>query len=350
MSVSDGTFLEALRAELSDPRFEVRCQALDALRARAAEFGPPELPHLVALLLPLLEEDTWGVRSAAARALGALDAGSSQVARALVSRALEDPHLWVRHAALDALEKRAYPSEWLEAPFRVAIQDASASARRLYVLRAVNRLRLFSEPLLERIEDALGDADWAVREAALRALGGTRRASPRRMQRVAEVLRDPDPVVREAACEALARLDPLDDAASAALAQTAQDPEPQVRIACARALVQLSSPAHTHVLRALLVDTDQRVREAAVVAMGGAPQYNLTPAQWLEYIEDPSATVRQAVESVLVDSARADASLDPLLVSTLTQRTSWRKPVSAARVLVRTGVHDVATLQSLLST
>ena len=346
MSVPDGISLEATLAALSDTRFEVRCQALDLLAARGAA-GLSLLSGLLPSLLPLLADEAWQVRSAGVRALASMGAGSSTVAQALVARALEDSHLWVRHAALEGLEARAYPPEWLGAPLREALADVGSAPHRLRALQAVRRLRLFSEPLLEALGGAVKDPDGEVRAAAVRTLGEARPSQPHWVRGVVVALRDEHPVVRETACEALARLAPLDDEAFSALVRTALDAEPQVRIACAKALGQLPAQAPGDTVHSLLRDADERVREAALVSLGGAAHYNLPPSLWLEYLEDPSAAVRQAAEVLLAEGLRAGADLEPSLVEALGERYSWRAHKSAALVLARLEVPRPGTLGAL---
>ena len=307
----DGATPESVLTALGDMRFEVRCQALELLERRAV--ARPDL----SLLLPLVEDPAWQVRSAAARALSVLGRGEPSVGRALLSRALHDNHLWVRHAALAGLESLALPFEALEAPLLEALAGDSSALPCLRALQALGRLRLVSEPALEALVSALTSANWEARAEALRALGASGRSTPRVLRAVTAALGDTDSSVRGAACEALARLSPLGDAEVAALGRLVSDPEPAVRIACARALGQLPSRAHRQALRVLLRDPDERVREAVVLVVGSGGLDH--PSQWAEFLEDPSVLVRQAAKSFLADGELAEragvtdpSSLEPL--------------------------------------
>ena len=330
-------------AALTDERLEVRCQSLDTLGARG-DAARPALPHV----LPLLEDTAWQVRSAAARALAALGREDAEVCRALLVRALEDSHVWVRHAALAGLATPGLATADVQAPLVTALTEDGDRARRLRALQALSRLKLFSEPVLQALARAAKDADWTVRAEAVRVLGGSGREGARGVRAVCEALSDADPTVRETACEALARLTPLEAEELEALRQRALDIESQVRMACAKALGRLPPGAQAHTLQTLLRDADERVREAAVLALGGAGRSRLPLALWVDCLEDPSPAVRQAAESVLADESHAGTDLAPVLLDSL--QRSPRVRAGAVHVLGRTHVRGSSFTEPLSRT
>ena len=329
----DGSPPESVLAALGDERFEVRCQALEAL-----EESIPYLKPTLSQILPLVEDPAWQVRGAATRILSSLWRGEPEVGRALLARALHDPHVWVRHAALAGLELLMLPAGTLDAPLLEALASDSPTLVRSRVLKVLCRLRPSSEPLLQALVGAVTDAGGEVRAEALRALGESRRARQEVLRAITGALGDAEPLVRETACEALARLSPLGDAEVEALGRLASDPEVAVRVACARALGQLPSRAHREALRTLLRDADARVREAVVLAVGSGGGL-APPPPWREFLEDPSALVRQAAERFLEDAACVEqagvgtsASLESLASTLLGQHDVDVRDALASRM------------------
>jgi tetratricopeptide (TPR) repeat protein/HEAT repeat protein len=99
---ASGAGHEGLLRALSDPDDAVAIHAIEALRGAAAR---PDVEQ--ALLSRLAPDVPWPVRAAAAAALGASQGAASREALDRASR--EDPFLYVRSAAVEALLRRADP-------------------------------------------------------------------------------------------------------------------------------------------------------------------------------------------------------------------------------------------------
>src|SRR5436190_7878181 len=206
-------------AELPDPQ---RLRALERLTARAGERALPALA-------PLLADRDPSIRLFAARRLGragapaAIEAATRWItspnvpivdrqfgldvlreapnlpdgARQAIERALRDPDVSVRIAALDALERHdALPSlPAVLATLDDENREVRARAIRILAGKPDPRAAL---PLLSRAEDT----DRQVRIDAIRALG----SHPRATGALLRILNDPTEEARGAAMDALAAL------------------------------------------------------------------------------------------------------------------------------------------------
>jgi HEAT repeat protein len=147
---------------LSAPVWRVAVSDPDAaVRRRAAELAPRlgRAASSAALLQLLRDANAW-VAEAAAYALGEHPAPSRAARAALVRTAREHSDPLVREAAVAALGAQGDPASL---PAVLAACDDKPAIRR----RAVLALAAFDGPEVEaRLQRALGDSDWQVREAA----------------------------------------------------------------------------------------------------------------------------------------------------------------------------------------
>ncbi len=177
----------------------------------------------------------------------------------------------------------ADPTSALDSPDaavrRLAV--AAAVARPELRLRIIDLLRNDPAPIVRRecaetlglaaVDDpvplaaALGDADPAVREAAVTALGELEAASlvP---TLAALALDDPDNLVREAAVAALGAIG--DPAAVPTLLDLISSGPPQVRRRCVAALTVFEGSEVEAALRSAAADRNPMVREAAEMVVG----------------------------------------------------------------------------------
>ncbi len=174
-----------VRSLLGDADAEVRLAAAWSLA------GTPR-PDALRALMPLTADEAWEVRRAACRA--AARAGG-RGATAILVPALADPHPTVRAAARNGLAE-AFGGE-LHHVVRDALPDADPRLRRALVYALAGCADADVAPILA---DAAADADTDVRLAVavvLRGVGGE--AAERALRRLRD---DPDRPVREAAAGA----------------------------------------------------------------------------------------------------------------------------------------------------
>jgi HEAT repeat protein len=210
MPAEERTAAEALRQlREEDPWFSYP----DAVRVLSG-LDAAEAPGLVAALA----EPSAKIRAAVARALGSYDAPA---AREALERALTDPAPEVRRAAIAGL------NEFSDAGVAPALGRALAEDPDLYTrLAAVQALAGRPEaaaavPLARWIESANADDAWVLGEAvaALAAFGSDVALTP-----LTRLLEHPEPAVREKAVEGLQTLgDPA--AAPALLAYANREPD-----------------------------------------------------------------------------------------------------------------------------
>ncbi|HEY1349274.1 MAG TPA: HEAT repeat domain-containing protein [Ktedonobacteraceae bacterium] len=317
---ADLRVLDTLLTSLSDSDsdFGVRRAAATAL----GNLGSTDSRILDALLASLSDSD-FGVRRAAASALGHLGSADPRVLDALLA-SLSDSDSRVRRAAASALghlgsaDPRVLDAllTSLSNPFRLVRQTAAT---------ALGHLGSADSRVLNALLTSLFDSDWQMREAAATALGHLGNADPRILDALLTSLFDSDWQMREAAATALDHLGCTDsrilDALLTSLSDSDSDPFRLVRRAAASALGNLGS-ADPRVLDALLTslfDSDWQMREAAAAAFGhlGSTDPRVLDAL-LTSLSDSDSRVRQAAASALgqIDNRQTLAipALTPLLV------------------------------------
>ncbi len=232
------------------------------------------------------------------------------VAERLVPRALKDPDMEVRLAALDAaLRLRIRGVSDLVIPW---LNDPERRVR----MAAIELLRVNpSDAAIAPLGRTLSDPDPAVRQSAAEALGASK-ASGATLHLLSH-LDDSVPRVREAIARALARLG--DPRAVVPLIGKVQDSQASVRASVARALGELGDARASAALILALGDNDQDVRSAAARSLGrlGQPSAILSLVSLME--EDDSVEVKAAAVWAL-GAIGSDAAVEALL-RTLGSRT-----------------------------
>lgn len=283
----------------SDPTERLRAVVVsDSARELAAFLDDPSPQVSAAAVKRLVEID--GRRSAAELRARLLDAEPPLVLEIAKALSRLGDGLAV-DLALAGLGEQRYPR-------RLA---ATIALGALGAPRAVDPLRA-----------ALRDEIAGVRAAALTALGAIGLAADASAD-CAQLLADPDAHVRIAAVRAVAR---TARRPGTMLAPASQDVDRLVRLEVARHLAVLPEQA----ARALLYDTDLRIREAAAKA-AGMRQVGLLAVL---LVDDPSADVRKV-------AAQTPGSLgDPRIADVLTPGIADADAVVRAAVL-RSLVHVV---------
>ncbi|HEX6276451.1 MAG TPA: HEAT repeat domain-containing protein [Polyangiaceae bacterium] len=196
------------------------------------------------------------VRRRAARRLGEVRGPGG---KALVERALGDPDVEVRLAALEA--GRALELEDFGARVAPWLSDPEPRIR----LAAANVLALAPSPqAIGALARASSDTDPNVRSSVARALSAS--DSPEATLPLLGRLDDPVPDVRREVVAALGRL--RDPRAVVPLLGKVEDTVPAVRQAVVRSLGELGDPRAVSALVLVLRDADEGVRVEALEALG----------------------------------------------------------------------------------
>ena len=223
---------------LRDPDLTVQAKAIEAITQRN---DPKAILHL----LDLLQDESEYVRRAAVEVLNQI--GNTGAIKDLLG-ALRDRDWWVRVRAADALGTIGGPKV-VEAVLSL-VKDEDEFIRRCAVeILIASKAHAGGDSVLSSLLEALGDADWWVRERAIDALAdlGDRRA-------VLPLLRVMEQDIKAApvAIRALATLaDP--QAIRPVLAQL-RSPEKAVRAEAMRAAAALADEAHVEVVQRALLE------------------------------------------------------------------------------------------------
>lgn len=219
---------------LRDDNPSVRCDALDALKDRAA-------PHVIArAAATLLDDPDAGVRERAARLLITLDDPAEAAAQ--TAPYITSPHITTRNLAGEVLVALGKPAVDVLAPYL----DADDADVRKFAIDLLAQLP--AAPLADRIADALDDPDANVRVSAVDALGALR-ATAYCDRLVA--LYDREPIARPDIVHAMGAFGK--DADLALLERALADENPVVQLAAAEALASQDAP---EVLELLLAQVD----------------------------------------------------------------------------------------------
>ena len=226
-----------------------------ALQSGCLQEAPaPSVERGIAVLMPLLRDETPEVRRSAAESLGKI--GDRSTATALLPL-LTDPTPSVRAAAAQALGRMANPmDEAVITALTRALQDPSDRVKQVAAL-AIGEIEP-SAAQLRPVAGLLRARDVQVRRAAVRALLLVETGPF--MEALAPLLDDPDADVRQGAVAALSLSgDPR--AASAVGKRLAQDPSPAVRAEAAYHLGHLRGDGIRARLHAVLEkESDAGVR------------------------------------------------------------------------------------------
>jgi HEAT repeat protein len=205
-------------------------------------------------MLRCLEDEAEPVRKTAVRSLGAMDA-------TLVTNALlADPAYAETHASLVLEIMRIAPCGAQREFVARALVDPREEVRRAAVdVMAAN------EPaeILDTLEPLLGDPSVGVRAVVVQALG--QRRSRRALLRL-QLHFERDPETRNQTLRAIGRIG--DGLAARRLIACYRDHERSVRLAIIDALGAIAAPAAEPFLASLLCDRRPDIRGRAVVAIG----------------------------------------------------------------------------------
>jgi len=227
----------AICKRLRDPDLTVQAKAIETI----VQINDPRSVHH---LLDILQDESEYVRRAAVEVLNQV--GNTSAIKDLLG-ALRDRDWWVRVRAADALGTIGGPKV-VEAVLSL-VKDKDEFIRRCAVeILITTKVQTGGEAVVSSLMDALGDADWWVRERAIDALGGLgdRRA-------VVPLIRVMEQDIKAApvAIRALASLG--DPQAVRPLLGQLRSPEKAVRAEVLRALASLTDEVHAEATqRALL--------------------------------------------------------------------------------------------------
>jgi HEAT repeat protein len=154
--IGDARAVEPLIAALGHPSLSIRSPSLPVIDIPSLPLRPSPAKER-----PILRDEYFSVRSAAAEALGKI--GDPQGIQPLIS-ALNDENEWVRRAAAQALGEMGNP-ETVE-PLTVALEDANKDVR-VAIAEALGKI---GGPALGSLIIALKNEDFQVRQAAAEAM------------------------------------------------------------------------------------------------------------------------------------------------------------------------------------
>jgi HEAT repeat protein len=222
-----------------------------------------------------------------------------------------------------------------------AVPHAVAQQAFYSALKAMDHVRLQSEPVARCRELVTHSPSWRIREATARLLGQSPRG-PETAEALGRALRDNDAAVRRAAAEALARVVTRDDLS---LLQTlARDEDWRVGGAVEQVLPQVLTRDDLPLLQTLARDGDGQMRWAAAQALGQVVTRDDLPLlQTLA--KDDDWLVRWAAAQALGQVVTRD---DLPLLQTLAKDDDWLMRWAAARALGWVGTRDdLPLLQTL---
>uniref|UniRef100_A0A7C4CCI5 HEAT repeat domain-containing protein n=1 Tax=candidate division WOR-3 bacterium TaxID=2052148 RepID=A0A7C4CCI5_UNCW3 len=310
--------LDLLLQHLDEPDPLVRSAIARALGAISLELARSGSDNSAALsraktgLLDLLRDIEPEVQIAAAGALGQL--GDPETCNALLDE-MADDNPAVRRAAVEALG-RIGDKQSANALARAAADDPSPEVRSAadFALRSISDRTVGS--LVELLtSDALDDR---IRALALLLEEGRSAVMP-----LTELLRRPEPAVRSAAAEALGMLG--EPAALDYLLPLVGDGESSVRLAVVRALGRIRHVRSAERLAAAIEDQDPKVSGAAAGALEALGELSVEPM--FQLLTSPCAETRVRAIAVL-GRLRHKGAVNRLLRG-LRDRVAWVRIVSA---------------------
>jgi HEAT repeat protein len=193
--------LNQIAQGMSDRRGKVRLAAAEFLE-KLDEAARPAIPALVQLLVEPDPDPI--VRWVAARTLGRVAPADPDKVVPALARAVADPDLDARLAAISSLERYGSLAAYAVPALVQAVQTGDTEARE----RAIQALPLVvtdqAGPAVPAMAGALKESDVRLRRAAAKALGLIRDPSARRaIPTLESALNDSDDLVRRYASEAL---------------------------------------------------------------------------------------------------------------------------------------------------
>jgi HEAT repeat protein len=312
-----------LRQALKDDEWGVR-------RAAAEALGKIGDPQAIPALLEALKDRDGDVRRAVADALGII--GDPQAIPALLE-ALKDENWWVHQAAMEALGEIGDPAV---PALMEALKNKDEDMRYAAVGWALVKIGV---PAIPALLEALKDENRNVRYVAANALGmiGNRQAIPALIQ----AIKDKD--VRQAAARALGMSG--DPQAIPALMEALKNKDEDMRYAAAVAwaLGKIGDPQALPALLEALKAEEWQVRAAAARALGEIGDPQALPAL-LEALKDRDENVRQSATEALGEIG--DPQALPVLLETLKAAKDWQVRLAVAEALWKIG--DPQALHTLL--
>jgi HEAT repeat protein len=194
--------ISALARAATDPSFEVRLKALDAIET----IGPDASTATPALAKESRDPNLF-VRWAVARALGKVGLDYPQIAVPALARLLQDQDFDVNIAAARALS-RFGPAAAAALPDLIKALNASDAEKRKEVLRTLQSIGTDGTAAIPAIIERVSDPDPSVRQAAASLLGHFGPAASAAVPALRRALDDTDVDVRRAATDALLSIQP----------------------------------------------------------------------------------------------------------------------------------------------
>jgi HEAT repeat protein len=313
--------------------FQLKSRDADTRRRAASTLGVPGRASSIPLLEPLLRDDQWRVREAAAQAIGRIGEAAGvrpllEAVRAADAVSEPDGAAAVRAAAvagLVAVGAAAVPAS-IE-----ALRDRHARLREA----AIEALGGIGGPDAARaLEQALADDRSAVRQAAAPALARAGGAGATTALRSA--LGHKDPATRRAVVAAFGTIPGAD---AALLAPAITDRERGVREAAATALASIGSPAAVEALCTALLTGDRDLRP---LAAAGLKAFAWSPA------DGRQRAIRAVLDGRFAELA-AEADATPCLVALAADRDATTRRGVADALAGRPDPSAVTALVSLLA-
>lgn len=177
-----------------------------------------------------------------------------------LTEALQDPHVFVRSAAIDQLGVLRAPVAGRLLPLLDSAREKEAAVRR----SAATALAYLADPVsADALVAALKDQDSGVRYSAVRALGALR--VPQSTGALVGFLSDSDVGMRRTVAAALGQI--RDPASAGLFLKVLKDSDVYVRLEAVKALAVMAGPEAMGGLRAALLDADLPVALQAAMAL-----------------------------------------------------------------------------------
>jgi HEAT repeat protein len=337
-----------LRPLLQDSDSNVRLAAADSLGRMGRSTSAS-----VATLAGLLDDSDAGIRAATASALGRSGKKAAGTVAELVGL-LNDGTPAVRAAAAEALGEIGEP----------AVPDLISSLNNgnpVFLRAAVEALSNIGEKAVPALIDALehDQRELLVRQFAAKALARIGNAKGRVVPALVERLEDESPQIRIAAIEALGNLGPAANAATGALVDVIEDQDEELLVReyaiTAAARVAPTSPEVAATLTEAVADSNARIFEAAVAALGELRLRGAQPADddvppLIEHLQDADPGRRLAAARSLAELGPYARDAVAALTETLSaEESSLELRTAAATALGMIGPAAEPALLALIS-
>jgi HEAT repeat protein len=280
---------------------------------------------------------TPGVRAAAARALGQLDASA---ASALLLRALNDDDMWVRYFAARAAGRQVSAGGAVDARLREIAAGDPVTPVRVAALEAMAAAG--AENVVPLVLPLTASADEEVARTAI-ALLATRTGDEAEAELI-RLIDGRDPARRRWALESLRRSPPagVSPAVASAVGRIVSDRDPELQHLAIEVLGWIGTVDALRILISLTGNA--RLRAAVIDAI--AMFSDSVDAGVLSALRSPEESVRRAMVEAL---ARARHQAAPHLLAAVLEDVSPVVRLEAARALSRLDLGDAERQLSLLA-